>query len=74
MLFLVVSHIVDNKFYAQICLCVVILNGLGIRVCYGCDKLCILVEIPLKFHPLDVLCSSHPLSLQLEIVNIFSRS
>ena len=50
MLFLVVNHIVDNKIDAQICLCAIILNGLGIRVGYGCDGLCILVKIPLQFH------------------------
>ena len=46
-----------------------ILNGLGIRVCYG---LCILVEIPLKFHHLMsyivlILC---PFNLVIE--NILS--
>ena len=34
-LFVVVSHIIGDKFYDRFCLFVVILNGLGIRVCYG---------------------------------------
>ena len=50
MLSLVVSHIVDNKFYSQICFYAMIVNGLGIIVCYGCDGLCILVEISFKLH------------------------
>jgi hypothetical protein len=52
MLFLFDNHIVDNKIYAQICLFVVTLNGSGMRVCYDCDGLCTLVDIPLKFHRL----------------------
>jgi len=50
MLFLFDNHIVDNKIDARICLFVVTLNGWGMRVCYDCDGLCILVDIPLKFH------------------------
>ena len=48
-LFLVVNHIVDNKIDAQICLWATILNGSGIRVCYG---LCIFIELSLTFHHL----------------------
>jgi hypothetical protein len=64
MVFLVVSHIVDNKFYALICMFIVIVDVLRIRVSYDCDGLCILVDIPLKFHYFDVLCCSYPLCLQ----------
>ena len=67
-LFVVVSHIIGDKFYARFCLFVLILNGLGIRVLF----MTILVDIRFKFHHLMsyivlILCPS-----KLEIDNILS--